>query len=528
MLDQLRELLGLKALVGERTNGFFIDGEHKRKSLQLRLYALLAAKPKADDEYLERELYGEGGNMNKSYLMLKRNLRNQMVHHIYALDPQKAYGSTFMVRYFQAQKGLFTARALISLGLYQTGVSIAKKTIDTAQEIELWDVVGSMGSLLSDFYSVRGDEKHFLYYDQLSEMGIRNFTSERELRRIVNRWNIFFTKVTTPGDEYLVQLESDLHRAEEILGNVRTAINSHLYYRLKLLYLEASTKYQESIEVCNEAIAFLKQKPSFNVATRIGIYYWTKMFCYLNLRDFSSASKFAQQGQQYFVKGTLNWFSVMEYFYVLSIQTENYKSAYATIVEVTQSQQYNSLPEAREQRWLVLEAYMELIIKGGIWKNHPADIPDEKFRVSGFINKVNVFRRDKTGVYVSILILQVLFLIHQGRYEEVIEKQDALSRYIRRYLYTKAHERSRVFLTLLERVISAEFSYSFTKVKTKRLVRVLQSKKMNYVANYGGNEIVDYELLWDWLLEKLLENPVTKLGPKELKTIRKHANKRRY
>ena len=58
-------------------------------------------------------------------------------------------------------------------------------------------------------------------------------------------------------------------------------------------------------------------------------------------------------------------------------------------------------------------------------------------------------------------------------------------------------------MTMLLRMIENDFSFANTMEKTRRLQTQLSNLQMNYRANLGGNEIVDYELLWDWVLNTL-------------------------
>lgn len=505
MIGQIRELAGIYRLTLKYKNEFFLEPRKDGSKIE-RYFDILNSNSTINEDELAKLFYSDG-KQDKAYMMLRLALRDRLINYLYLLKPRKVYGSEFMVNYFNAQKGLFLSRALFSLGLYQSGLEVAKKTLISASKIELWDIIVSISSTLSDLFSGRGNEKGFAKYDRISQESIKKLTSERRIRRLVNQWNLHFLKISQASPEDLDNLRTDLKLVKDLARETPTSINTHMGYRIELLYHDACRDYKNAIKVCDDALLFLESRPHFNVPLRQGIYLSIKMYSYLNLRDFKSAREFAELGEKYFVKGTMNWFSSMEYYYVLLIQTTNYLAAYNLITEVVTGNGYKNLPEARKQKWMILEAYMELIISTGIWKDMPNKAVHSKFRVSRFINKVDIFKNDKTGVVVSIIILQILFLIHYGRYTEVIEKREGLSRYIRRYLYTKDHERSRVFLTMLQRVIDADFSYAKTVDKSKRLLAALKSKKVSYVANYGGNEIVDYELLWDWLLNKLKETP---------------------
>ncbi|MCB0737760.1 MAG: hypothetical protein KDC92_09630 [Bacteroidetes bacterium] len=507
MIEQLQELCKVHDLTFRHADNFFIETSLDHSNKLRKLLNAINENENVTDHEAESLLYGRTKKKSKNYMMLRVALRDRLLNYVYLIKPNKVYGSTFMVDYFQAQKGLFLCRALVSMGFYRSGIDVALKTLKLSEKLELWDIVSSIAGLLSDFYSARNDEKKFRYFDEKAFEAIKCLTYERKTKHILQLWHLKFFKIGRASKEDLDLLKKDIKQVERFCKEQPSTGLTHFLFRLKLIYFEGKIDYHSAIKVCNEAITFLQKSAHANFPGRIGIYLWSKMFCYLNLRDFRSATEFAEKGRKYFVPGTLNWFSVMEYYFVLSVQTNNYKTAYKLIVSATSGVGFKSLPMARQQKWMVLQAYMELIISTDIWKDRPDNTSKNKFKINRFINEVDFFKNDKTGLVVSILILHIMFKLHYGQYVEIIDKRDALSRYIRRYLYTNEHQRSRLFLTMLKRVIESDFSYARVVDGTSRLLKSLQSKKISYAANYGGNEIVDYEILWNWLLGQLKAKP---------------------
>ena len=505
MIDELQELSKVYSLANKYQDEFFIDV--KKEGKVIGLLTLLQKEPELTDQYAENLLYEGAEESIKKYMMLRGYLREKLLNYVYLIRPKKVYGSSFMIGYYQAQKGLFLCRALVSLGFYKSGINVAQKTLKQANNLELWDIVASISGLLSDFYGARNEEKKFKRFDELAFKAIKRLTYERKTKHILQIWHLKFFKSGRATKSDLEFLAKDIEQVEKYCIEEPSAGLTHFLFRLKLVYFEGKIDYKKAIEVCDEAIEFLQQSAHANFPGRLGIYLWSKMFCYLNLRDFENATEFAEKGRKYFVPGTLNWFSVMEYYFVLSVQTKNYRTAYDLIDSATTGTRFKSLPAARQQKWMVLQAYMELIISADIWKDRPEYVAKNKFKVDRFINEVDFFKSDKTGIVVSILILHIMFKLHYGQYGAIYDKRDALARYIRRYLYTNEHQRSRVFLTMLKRVIDCEFSYQRVVDSTPRLLSSLKSKQVSYAANYGGNEIVDYEILWEWMLGQLKTKP---------------------
>lgn len=502
MINQLAELVKIYQLTPKGIRGLFLNPKMKGEKVN-HLLKLIIDNPSISDDVAKQVIYGDKANSNTgNYNMLKVHLREKLAKYIFLISPKRAITSKYRVAYFNAYQQLFLSKALLSLGLTRSGVITAKSVIKKAIEIELWDVIASMASTLSDSYGSQGYQKKSEYYDDLARTGMRRFHIERKARRLVNRWNHNNLKNGRPDAESLAKLKNDVEHITNWNLEEPTTICTHLMYRLTITYQLICANYGDAINLINDAISYLKSKPYFMEHIK-GVYAALKMFCYINLKDFDSAKNFAQQGQRNFPIGSFNWFTVMEFYYVLSIQTENYSTAHELIEDVISNAAYSHLPETRKQRWMILQAYMELLICTDIWRGRPKKIEKDRFKIDRFINRTDSLNKDKTGAEVSILVVYILFKIMYGQFEDVIDKRDALSRFIRRYLNQKEHERSRMFLTLLKKTIDLGFSYQRVKKRTEKLYASLKSKQVNYSYDYGGSEIVDYEILWEWLLTRL-------------------------
>ncbi|MBI1183073.1 hypothetical protein GC194_02285 [bacterium] len=458
----------------------------------------------------EVEAYWQQGiterNEKKAFMMLRNQFIEKMIRYVLILNPKHITKSVFVLSFIDLIKVSSISRILMALGFNNSGVYLAKKATHRAIEIESWDIVLSLSSILNQFYALRANEKRAREYSDLADYALEAIKVSREMRGMLNKWTLRFGRKRKADAEAISLLLEDIKVADEILEKHPTPSVMHYNYRIKLFYYDATMDYETTIKLCEEARANLLAKQKIVDQNRLGIYHGTQMYCYLNLKRFDEAQVLAEQVNDFFNEGTLNWFISMEYYFVLSVQTANYSHAYELLEKAISAPTYNQLRGPRQQVWRLLEGYMQFIISSGLWEDKPHKIEVEQFRTTKFLNEVISLSWDKTGIQVSILILQIMFLLHQGKYEAIIDKKDALKRYVYRYLYTKENERSRVFLTLLLRVVELNFVYSEVSTRTKRLYNVLKSFEMNYLANLGGNEIVDYELLWEWVLETLKRN----------------------
>lgn len=500
----VRELIQAFKGLEFTADDYFIKPSTRGQKVQ-QLFHILLTDPELDNEGLVKALYDNEEKSQKAFMMLRKSLFSRLLRYVLVVDPAKIYSSRHHHEHINTIRDSIISRSLMFMGLYKSGLFLAKKTVHKAQELEIWDVVYTLSSILSNFYALRDERKSYLEFDELADTALVRATNERKLRKLINKWTIWFGKRKKASSNDIRRLKEDVEQGDEIIQRYGKSPNMlHFNFRLKLIYYDATMDYVKAIEVCDDAIKRLQTGTKFLDQNKLGIYHGTQMYCYLNLKRFEEAKKFAEKN--YFIKGTLNWFLNQEYYFVLSIQTANYKNAFELLSQVRGAPGYKHLRGVRKEVWTLLEGYMQFVLLSGIWKTPPETIELRKFRIGRFLNEVFSLSTDKMGVQISVLILQVLFLIQKGEYAQVIDQKDALRRYMYRYLYSKENERSRIFLTMLLRMVECDFSYSETENRTKRLLSSLKSQQMNYQANLGGNEIVDYELLWDWILNHIKKN----------------------
>lgn len=443
---------------------------------------------------------------DKAWLMVRKELVHKLVSLVPFIDVGKLRESKYYKDFFNTLRDLYVSRILLSIGLYSSGQWLLSRTIKMALKLEIWDVVLSGSNILSSYYAIRQNKKSYEVYCAISDHSIEMIIKEQKLKRMLNKWVLNFSLRRKTNEETIELLRNDIESVEGLIDESDPIHFSHLIFRLKLIYFDALMDYRSALKICEEAKSKILSKTGYTDHNKFGIYHGVQMYCYLNLKEFSKANDFAKNLGRFLPEGTLNWYIFMEYYYVLTIQSRSYEKAYSLYEEITASSGFKQLKGVRKDVWSLLTAYMQFLIISRIWKKPKTPVVVADFRINKFINEVFKLGSDKTGLQVSVLILQILFLLQQQNYSEIIERKEPIRRYVYRYLYSKENERSRLFLTMLLRMVESEFSYALTKEKTKRLFKLLQNQEMNYIANLGGNEIVDYELLWGWVLSTLKKN----------------------
>ena len=152
-----------------------------------------------------------------------------------------------------------------------------------------------------------------------------------------------------------------------------------------------------------------------------------------------------------------------------------------------------------QQHFRVLQAYLHFLqLQGKIPKES-----DWTFRIKKFLNEVPMFSKEKRGMNISILVVQILILMVEKRMDEVSDRIDSLSLYSYRYLRKTEMWRTSCFIKMLGQLAK----YSFNKKWAKPRIQPYYDKLVSVnISEFPGTieiEIIPYEQLWDMILEKL-------------------------
>ena len=126
-----------------------------------------------------------------------------------------------------------------------------------------------------------------------------------------------------------------------------------------------------------------------------------------------------------------------------------------------------------------------------------------RFKVGKFMNEFSLFNKDKRGMNIAILIIQILYTIAERDYEQSIERIDAMEKYCSRWLKEKDTFRSNTVIRMLLQMPVAHFHKEGVARKTAKLVKSLHSVPLEVARQTHEIEIVPYEDLWEMTMESL-------------------------
>ena len=114
-----------------------------------------------------------------------------------------------------------------------------------------------------------------------------------------------------------------------------------------------------------------------------------------------------------------------------------------------------------------------------------------------FLNEVPLYSKDKSGLNVQILIVQILFYFRQGKIDQAINRIASLNQYCHKYLRKDHTLRSNCFIKMLVILITNQFHKEATLRKTKKYIKILKENPIQKAKQSIAIEIVPFEDLWE-------------------------------
>ncbi len=478
-----------------------------KKSLAYRLYRL-ALKEQITNEEAVTDLYGQGRKTSyPPFRSLKTRLRHILVRAINLNGDTEPDYSTYDAALVHGYRQLNMARTFIIKEAFHAARDVADSAFQAVRKYEIVQLNEGLSDVLSALYlSVLYNDRLFKKYHEIYQEYAR---ASFDLSKVAGAYRL------TRSHLYMQKL-SGKEQGEFALQKVRECAPirdrnprvSQIQAMVGVMEVNAYAQMgnYRMVVVTAEQVRLALEKCHGASSITISVMILSGIEATVRLRDFSVGKKQIQHATEIMEDKTLNTIKVQEYAILLGLRTEHYEYAYEIMSQVDYRLMNRLLVRKHHESWLLLEAYLNLLIVAEKLVPPPGSAKLRKFKMSKFLNSMPNYSRVKKGYNIQLLIVQVCFLIVQSKFDKVIDRTEALERYCSRYLRNNENFRNNCFFKMLIEAVKANFHRERTEMKTKDLYRRLSSRPVETYENVNDGEIIPYEELWSIVVEHL---PVT-------------------
>jgi hypothetical protein len=448
-------------------------------------------------------LYGEDCMAaHPSFRVLKSELKKRLQFLVGGtLDFKQSDKMTeFQQAYYITTRQQAVLKVLNGRAKYLAVFDLAQSLCELAIKFEFAEPVVTAASMLKRHYLTKTpDAKKYTYYKELQERYSRILQAERMADDFLGEVTGSFVENRTTKlwlkpivDGYLEQLNPYQNDVDSVF----------FIYNVGMLKVWAWTvinNYEQCLLVCDEYIARLEQK-SFNFGSGVLGLLQRKVICCLVLKKYSEGIEAIEKTYALMPSHTHNWFSNGILQIQLSFHTQDYKQAIQKCIELMASSGYKSQTKVVIEELKICEAYLQWLVaydKVKVTKAEKEAIG--QFRMTRIINELPSFSKDKKGMNIPILMLQVLHLLAEKRYDAFLDRLDALSKYKTRYLKEDENLRTNLIIKLLHQI--PENGYD--KRKILRKTEALLKRLTNTQASTYEIEVFPYPIYWDLLISTI-------------------------
>ncbi len=499
-LQEIVRVIGRRRL--KRIEVFNEGGRGPRKNLYYRFYKGIKDGSFQTDEDAARELFGCEPT-NKRYLMLKSRVKTRLINTLLFIENPTSRNQQAV---YNTNRNLVASKMLLLNGARFTGIALLKSTLHEAQKYSVTEVAVECLRHLRYQSSFLGKENDFKKYNELFQSTQEVLRAEWRAEECYQLVTIPFVKSNSVQPEVAEMASSFVEEIKELRTRNYSFNLELLYFRLVIMRDQITRNHEGVIQSCIEAEAFLNSHTEIDQKARYGEFATYRITACLNLRKYDEWNKMAPKILPLFSEGTTNWVIFMEYYFMLSMHSDNYRKAFEIFKKVVGHPRFEHQAEIRREKWRIFEGFLRYMSGNlNFVENPEAEGISNRFNIWKFLNEVPIYSKDKRGLNISILVLQVLFLLDRQDYDGIISRAEALKVYCSRYLKRDEHFRSNCFLKMVLIMEKKGFDYDQTEKIARKYYTKLTTADFNYRGGMATMEIIPYENLWASILEKLKE-----------------------
>ena len=500
----MEKLIQLAQIVEECTSGDIILTANDDKDTKISLlYDLIINGKIVNDDDVFVYLY-EGQKKVESLKKLKLRLKRRLYNLLLLLDSESA-------RFTERMKAIHEINrrwTLFSMVFYRTNtilsLDIAESTINKSIKFEATEHTVFFSKHLAKQYGYVVPnkvkyKKYLAIYEKYTtllqkELIVEGYYIKISTRHVANKEEItevFKNDVKVCCDHYL-----------EISKSFESFSLDWHGRQLVSFYYTIMDDNDRLIETCENALKVFANKAYYSLLAK-QTFSKDLIKAYFNQKRFSDVRKIVNENISISTPFNNIWLMNKNLLFFSYSFEKNFNDLHKTLHPVLSTKVQVKYPE-KYQSWLIKEAYVNILIAfGKVDKEVLKAYPPRNFKLSKFLNEVPKYSSDKKGQNTSILIAQMLLLLIDKKYDKILDRLDALNQYCHRYLKNDDTLRANCFIKMLLKLPDADYHPLRVARYVTKFQKKLKNKPRTFSNQFFQSEIIDYEILWEFVIEFL-------------------------
>ncbi|MFW5700072.1 MAG: hypothetical protein ACOCWM_00145, partial [Cyclobacteriaceae bacterium] len=224
---------------------------------------------------------------------------------------------------------------------------------------------------------------------------------------------------------------------------------------------------------------------------------FTKLYSIFQQKQFDKGIAYSEKSLKMFKSGSSEWFKFIEYFFLTCMHAKKFQKAASLFRLIRTNKNFNQLTDEISDRWQIYRAFLIFFYETKLLK--------WGFDLEEFLQIDPEYPKELQGYSISILIAQFMYLLRDGRVNEVKQKIDALEKYSSVHLDKRHNYRNSIFIRMLSIIVDKEFNYELIAEKGDTYLKKLLRFNIPFDLK-NEIEVLPFEDIWQYALDVLKTN----------------------
>jgi hypothetical protein len=458
---------------------------------ELRLFLGIKSGAYTNDSEGSEGIYATK-EVDFKYRMLKSRLNRKLLNHLFFVDFDPGRDGSKAYRQ-ECMDLLHFSKMLKMLGELEPAQKLLNKSIELSKLYEFNDLALAGMKEMRDLYSETYRPKLFVSLKEEIEQYKQLIDLEEEADKVYYEVKLLLNRSVNNRKKSYDQVEEAIDLLTKQYNQVPSFNIYEKLIKLKTWYYLIAGRFDESLEL-------LASVEKDYQGGKINKDRFDEDFISLNRIKALLKSGRLEDGLEVAAeyKERINperkhWFQMMDDYFLMAMYAKKYELATDLIVEVFANKTAVFLDQLDKERWELYKSYLFYIT------GNRRLVKRSSF--SEFLNEIPAFDKERAGINVATMILQVLANL-DGDLISLHRILHELDEYLVRHLNNAFSRRTKTFCKLLYKIVVHNKDQETILAKSKYLVDKLME------ARPQGTELVDieiipYEELWDIALQRL-------------------------
>lgn len=469
---------------------------HQKGDTKLwQFYEMLQEGQLESDQEAAQHFY-DSDPQNRSYQKLRNSLKDRLINSLFLIDLKRASYNTRQKAYYESYRDWAAAKILFGKQAFSVALSITRKILKLARLYEFTELVVDITHTLRLHYgSLDGDLKKYQQYNQLFKEYEQIWSLENKAEELYLNLSISYIKAKGSKSNIIEEAKKAYHEISPYLEQVDAYQFKLCAYLIEIAQYSSQNDYPAMYEVCNRSITFFQAK-KYLAKIPLQVFCYQKLVCLHQLGKFDQCQEGIGPCIALMQKESTNWFKMQQLQFLSHLHLQQFDQATKLYHQVSKKRSLKEKPPTTQESWWLNELYLHFLNLAAVTK-----IKLPKLRMARALNQFEIFSKDKNGMNIAVLIIDILIhIITPEKNDELIDRIEAIDKYRKRYLQTNELIRANLFLKLLLLFPKNSFNIEIIKKKAQQDYSMLTSHALPSTNQPFAIEILSFEYAWDLLV----------------------------